>query len=705
MDLIAAIEQYTRGGRELPTLPGVAMKILEAVQDDHAGLKELGDIVSTDPPLSAKILQIVNSPFFGFPTKIGSVNHAINLLGTGTVKNLSLGLSLVGAYRKGNLRGFDYSLFWKKSLIAATAAKMIAQRQMPDSEEDLFFLGLIHNIGELALAQCSADHYAEVAEYREVNHCPSYEAESGVLGFNHMEIGEYLVRSWGLPEIFSHAIRYHHTPHLLKTDGMEKDRCTRLLYLASLCADMFYEPEKSLLLKQFSDGTEALCQGDSIDLYHLLERVYEQTLHVFPVFEVTIDSEKRNLDLMIQLRTSASEHLSVHPASDTGDSHPGEKSMGTINIDHAGHVLVVDDEERNLELIEAMLVSDEYRVSRAFSGKEALAIAENNCLDVILLDVMMPEMDGFEVCRRLKLNPMTRPIPVLMVTALNKKAHRVRAMEFGADDFLNKPVDRTELLVRVRSLVRIKRYHDELKQSLDEIAVQNERLRELEKTKEHLIHMIIHDMNNPLMAITGNLELMLMDSDDLSAEHRQTVTDCTGFCRDLQMMIDELLLIHRMETGNLTLQKQRLDMRQLVGDLLGQFSARASEGDIRLTFSAPTICPDVDMDPRIMKRVLANLIDNALRHTPSGGKVWIEAEVQEAEGILKLNVCDTGNGLLPAQCETIFELYEQVEAKNNGAGGLGLAFCKMAVEAHNGKIRAESPGADRGTAFRIEMPT
>ena len=287
--------------------------------------------------------------------------------------------------------------------------------------------------------------------------------------------------------------------------------------------------------------------------------------------------------------------------------------------------------------------------------------------------------------------------------------YRVRAMEFGADYFRNKPVDRTELLVRVRSLVRIKRYHDELRGSLDEIAVQNERLRELEKTKEHLIHMIIHDLNNPLMAITGNLELMLMDSDDLTAEHQQTVTDCTGFCRDLQMMIDELLLIHRMESGNLALQKERLDMRQLIGDLLGQFSARASEGDIRLSFKAPTHCPDIDMDPRIIKRVVANLIDNALRHTPFGGKVWIEADFQEIEGILKLNICDTGTGLLPAQCEKIFELYEQGEMKSggarNGAGGLGLAFCKMAVEAHNGKIRAESPGADRGTAFRIEMPT
>ena len=708
MQLVAAIEEYTRGAKELPTLPGVALKILETVQNDQTGLKELGDIVATDPPLSAKILKLVNSPFFGFPTKIGSVNHAINLLGTGTVKNLSLGLSLVGAYRTGSTRDFDYSLFWKKSLIAATASRMMARWQMPEREEDLFFLGLIHNIGELALAQCADDKYQKVAEYHKQTYCPLHEAESRVFDFNHMEIGEYLVRSWGLPENFSRAIRYHHVPDNLKSNDKEIVAFTANLHLASLCAEMFYLANKENLLKQFNEAMQQYRPDDSVDLNRLLEQVYEQTLHVFPIFEVNLGSEKENLDLMIALQNEASreKHNQMGVMVNKLDAEAPSTACGQRRS--VGHILVVDDEKTNLELIEAMLEVDKYQISRAFSGKEALEVADKQELDVILLDVMMPEMDGFEVCRQLKLNPATRAIPVLMVTALNKTAHRVRAMETGADDFLNKPVDRTELLVRVRSLLRIKRYHDELRQSLEEIGRQNERLRELERAKDRLTHMIVHDLNNPLMAIAGNLELMLLNGTDLTDEHQKTLTSCTGFCQDLKAMTGELLMIHQMENGKLKLQRERLDLYRFIDDLQAQFAVRAAAEDIRLSFEAAELIPTVAVDRRLMKRVMSNLIDNALRHTPAGGAVRIEADFQNDDGLLTMRVKDTGSGLAPQHCEKIFELYEQVESKDdgvkNGAGGLGLAFCKMAVEAHKGRIWAESAGTGSGTAFHVSIP-
>ena len=709
MELVASIEEYTRGKKQLPTLPGVALKIIDTVHDEQSGLKELGDIIATDPPLSAKILKLVNSPFFGFPTKIGSVNHAINLLGTAAVKNLSLSFSLVETYRNGNVKSFDYSLFWKKSLISASACRLVAHTLKPDREEDLFFLGLIHNIGELALAQCSPDQYEEVIEDWKKNGCQIYEAESRMFDFNHMEIGEYLVRNWGLPQSFSSATRYHHLPGNLKTVDKEAVCFTHILHLASVCAELFYLPEKSLLLNHFNEYVEKNRLGDGIDLQPLLEQVYEQTLHIFPIFDITPESERQSLDLVKNLQQEISRAPSLMSTGAIEEGSAGAIPAVIEKSQSIGSVLVIDDEERNVELIEAMLATDDYQIRKALSGREALQIVERWSPDVILLDVMMPEMDGFEVCRRLKLNPQTRAIPILMVTALNKKEHRVRAMEAGADDFLNKPVDRTELLVRVRSLLRIKRYHDELLGSLEEIASQNQRLRELEKAKERLTYMIIHDLNNPLMAIMGNLELILLDPDDLTAGHKDTLTGCTGYCRDLKAMIDELLMIHQMENGKLALQKKRVDVTQLIDDLLGQFAARADTGGIRLSFEKPDCLPEIAIDGRLMKRVLANLIDNALRHTPSGGAVCVEVGFKSREKLLALNVRDDGSGLLPQDCKHIFDLYKQVDNQNNGtkngAGGLGLAFCKMAVEAHNGKIRAESAGAGMGTAFCISMPT
>jgi len=129
----------------LPTLPGIAMRILETVQQEDPDLQEIGKIISTDPPLSAEVLKIVNSAFYGLPSKVTTVSHAINLLGINTVKNLALSFSLVKNFQANSSVTFDYTLFWKDSLIGAAAAKLLAEKILPKFSEDAFFLGLIQN--------------------------------------------------------------------------------------------------------------------------------------------------------------------------------------------------------------------------------------------------------------------------------------------------------------------------------------------------------------------------------------------------------------------------------------------------------------------------------------------------------------------------------------------------------------------------------
>ncbi len=154
---------------------------------------------------------------------------------------------------------------------------------------------------------------------------------------------------------------------------------------------------------------------------------------------------------------------------------------GTDEMPEKSKVLIVDDEERNVRLLKAMLTNRNFHLLEAGNGEEALRIVSENAPDMILLDVMMPRLDGFEVCRRLKQNEKTRMIPVILVTALSEKQHRLKALEVGADDFITKPVDFSELTVRVKSLLRIKSYHDELFHSYQEIAAQNAKLDELAK--------------------------------------------------------------------------------------------------------------------------------------------------------------------------------------------------------------------------------
>ena len=167
-------------------------------------------------------------------------------------------------------------------------------------------------------------------------------------------------------------------------------------------------------------------------------------------------------------------------------------------------ILVVDDHPQNVELLEAYLIPEGYDVITAFDGIEALEKVEEGPPDIILLDVMMPRMDGYEVCKKMKEDEATRFIPIVMVTALKELEDKIKSIESGADDFLTKPIVKIELLTRIKSLIRVKRLHDDLEKSYQE-------LKDLEKTKENLTQMIIHDLKNPLTGIKANLEIVGME--------------------------------------------------------------------------------------------------------------------------------------------------------------------------------------------------
>ena len=371
-------------------------------------------------------------------------------------------------------------------------------------------------------------------------------------------------------------------------------------------------------------------------------------------------------------------------------------------------ILIVDDEEKNIKLLRGILGPGNYTLVGALNGEEALRTASDICPDLILLDIMMPGIDGFEVCRRLKNDEQTAMIPIVMVTALSEKEHSVKAMEAGADDFLSKPVDHTELLVRVKSLLRIKAYHDRLRDSYREIAEKNERLRELERIKEELTTMIIHDLRSPLMVISGGLELLSRDRKSFPEKYLNRIASCLRSCEDINQLIQNLLDTHKMEEGKLRPEKEVIDIGALADDLVLQFTNQTETKHISLSCSKPPVLPPLQADSTLIKRVLANLLNNAIRHTPEGGTIAVSLHCNSDGHIIHLSVKDSGNGLAAHYHEKIFNKFEQLALKEAGvkvgAGGWGLAFCKMAVEAHGGAIWVESEGEGKGSTFTFTLP-
>ena len=361
-----------------------------------------------------------------------------------------------------------------------------------------------------------------------------------------------------------------------------------------------------------------------------------------------------------------------------------------------GRILVVDDMPVNVRLLASILKLAGYEVVTASSGREALDRFQSSSVDVILLDVMMPDMDGFEVCQRIEAEVLF--LPIVMVTALQETADRVKALEAGADDFLTKPVDGVEVVARVKSLVRLKRQREELDRAYTE-------LRRVEAMRDDLTYMIVHDLRTPLTSLlTGLQSLELLG--ELSPDQLEVVWMAVTGGQTLLSIINDLLDIGKMESGTVELKRQEIAPRKLLDEAAAQVSALLIEKRLTLTKAAPDTLPALRADQDKLCRTLVNLLGNAIKFTPKDGAITLTARYDAAEEAVVFSVSDTGEGIPKEAFERIFEKFGQVETRQGGrkmSTGLGLTFCKMAVEAHGGRIWVESePG--KGSSFSFTLP-
>ena len=359
-------------------------------------------------------------------------------------------------------------------------------------------------------------------------------------------------------------------------------------------------------------------------------------------------------------------------------------------------LLVVDDEPINVDLLCDLLDSLDFDAVGALGGAQALEAAREHAPDLVLLDVMMPGMDGYEVCRRLRADPLTAAIPVVFVTALSDSEDKVQAIEAGGDDFLTKPFNRPVLLARIRSLLRLKAAGDALEASY-------RRLRDLERLKDDLVRMVVHDLKSPLTAMLGTLE-MAVDGDlgPLTEPQRRFLDDARQRGSDVVGLIDNLLDVTRLEESAVRLELKPVQVRQLLSQVAGEWSVRAEQSGATVSVGD---APDavVPADETLLRRVLGNLVGNALRHAGRG--VHVRLSAVPAEHGVELVVADDGVGIAPELHDEIFRKGATAAPAGDAAtSGLGLTFCKLAAEAHGGSILVRS---DRGagSTFAVRLPS
>jgi len=375
-------------------------------------------------------------------------------------------------------------------------------------------------------------------------------------------------------------------------------------------------------------------------------------------------------------------------------------------------VLVVDDNLQNREVAEGHLVGAGYEAVQAESGDEALAVLRAGIVkpDLVLLDVLMPGLDGFETCRRIRVLPGGSHIPILFLTALGDLGTHKAALDSGADDFLTKPINRTELLIRVRSLLRIKELSDEQARSLAVISTQRDALVEAQRQKEELTALIIHDLKNPLSSILSNVQYAL-SQEGLGGEERESLRDVLRASQSMVRMVMNLLDISRSEDGALVPHLSEFDLGGLLGEVVSEMERRIEDRDQKLKLAIAADVRVMKADRDLVRRILENLVDNAYKYGPRPATISIAASVISAGAggdadTIELRVRDEGDGIPLAFRQKIFEKYARVQGRSahevRNSHGLGLVFCRRAVEVHGGDIWVEE-NATRGSCFCVRL--
>ncbi len=368
-------------------------------------------------------------------------------------------------------------------------------------------------------------------------------------------------------------------------------------------------------------------------------------------------------------------------------------------------ILVVDDNHRNRDMLSRRLQKQGYDVAVAENGCEALEAVRTRPFDMVLLDIMMPEMDGYEVLQQLKSDETLSHIPVIMISALDEVESVVRCIEMGAEDYLPKPFNPTLLKARIGACLEKKHVRDLALRFTCELQENYKRLQELEKQRDDLTHMIVHDLRTPLASVIAGMQTMEMVG-DLNEDQQEMAGIAISGGETLLGMINDLLDVEKLESGLMQLEYSTLDASELIAGAASQVASLCEGKKLTLLREIAPGLPPFQGDESKLRRVLVNLLGNAIKFTPSGGTLTAAAKLGEDEGSLVFSVSDTGEGIPPEAFERIFEKFGQVESRQGGrmmSTGLGLTFCKLAIEAHGGHIGVESvPG--EGSTFSFMIP-
>ena len=372
-------------------------------------------------------------------------------------------------------------------------------------------------------------------------------------------------------------------------------------------------------------------------------------------------------------------------------------------------ILIVDDIPANVQLLSMMLIENGYKVRKIIDPKRALTAINLQKPDLILLDIKMPGMNGYEVCRQLKASEITCDIPVIFISALDDIFDKVKGFEAGGADYIIKPFEPVEVLARVSAQLKMQGLQQQLRSANAQLGAQNvqlgQEIQERQRAQANLLlllHAVSHDLRSPISGMSLLLQSRLNDATSTIAIERPAVEVMVQSCSRQLKLIESLTATQQFDVQSDSLVMKPLSLYKLVKNILIERAPIFNQHRVKVKQFLAADLPLVNADAQQLWRVFGNLIDNAVKYNQPG--FILTVEVKQDGKMVRCILADNGAGIPPQQCARLFEPYTRGVGVKSGQGlGLGLHICRQIVSAHGGQIGVESE-LGKGARFWLTLP-
>ncbi len=722
----------------IPTLPALAVEMIRLWNVPDISVREITELLSKDPSLSAKVLQVANSSSVGLRKKVTSINHAAALLGLNALRCITLGVTVFQCFSNHKAEWaerMDLDEFWRHSLAVAVAAEMLAVRFGWPNPEEAFLAGLLHDIGKIGLLATIPQDYVDVVERAADGQKSLVEYESEELSITHTEVGKRMAERWGFPDILRNAIWLHHQPPQI--GKLEPKDLPSLIYLADHMArrsrigesgnQVFFHDDSWLMERfKFSDQDLNHFTGDLLVRTQTIAEKLDLPLPTVDVYlkaleeanqklsrtALNADYEQRRSLRTIEVLSTISEihQMRVHEDLEV-DLLAKAVDLLRERFDLPWMVIMTHD--TTLMTLEGVISSDRLGHSQTFyrvleggeEQEESHAMSRKGILDLLGETVLSSGKRvnlRDEVCQVLESGQLSA-IPI--------ELDQVYRGECMVDTSGSKVVDaETRLLLDTAveaafALQERARLYRRLQHEAEESAEASRRESEAMRQVFHVDRLAsvgrlaagaAHEINNPLAVISGKAQILVMDEQepkrikslqeivDQTERISKIISDLMGFARQAQPMVVDTNLPGLIE-GALQMAHHRFPKAQVVPMV-----------------DVPPDLPTLRVDARQIEQVLANLFVNAIQAMNERGTLTIRANHQQSSNMVSIQVIDSGPGISGTDLPRIFDPFFTTKREGEGTG-LGLAVCQRIVQSHGGHIWVTSH-VGKGTTFFIHLP-